>query len=105
MQYGYLSSIGLRMHLEDLRSFKSEESDKCRTVKDTNCANSIIKHPRTLLPHCTLLISSMKTGRLPSLTKVLASINKQNVLTTPQARKGNIRLFELSSSTGSCKYQ
>ena len=37
---------------------------------------------RILLPQCTLVISFMKTGRLPSQTKVLASIIKQTVLTS-----------------------
>ena len=36
------------------------------TEKDTNRAYSTLKHPRILLPQCTLVISFMKTGRLPS---------------------------------------
>ena len=48
------------------QEFKSEESDKSGTEKDTNCTNSIIKHPRTWLLHCTGIMTCMKTGCLPS---------------------------------------
>ena len=58
----------------------SEESVKSGTEKDTNRANNFIKHPRTLLLHCTGVKTRIKTGRLLSQTKVLASTNKQNVL-------------------------
>ena len=47
VHYRSLSSIGRHMYPDDLRSFKSEETDKSGTEKDTNRANSIIKHPRT----------------------------------------------------------
>ena len=65
--------------------FTSEESDKSGTEKDTNRANSFIRHPRTWLLQCTGGMSYMRTGRLPSLTGVLASTNKQNVLTISEA--------------------
>ena len=75
--------------------FKSEENDKSRAEKDTNRANSIIKHPRTWLLHCTGVMSCKKTGRSPSQTKVLASINKQNVLTIPLAHRNQFPVLFL----------
>ena len=66
---------------------KSEERVKPGTEKDTNRAYSTVKRPRILLPQCTLVISFMKTGRLPSQTKVLAGIIKQNVLTSTAEKR------------------
>ena len=61
--------------------FKSDENNKSGNEKYTNRANGIVKHPRTRLPHCTVVMACMKTICLPSSTKLFASINKRIVLT------------------------
>ena len=47
VHYRYLSSIGLHMYLDDLRSLSQKKVTNSGTEKDTNRANGIARHPRT----------------------------------------------------------
>ena len=67
------------VHSKRLGSCGRVAKRKLVSENDKNCADGIFMHSRACMLHCTGFMTCMKTVRLLLLTKLFASINKQNV--------------------------
>ena len=66
VHYRYLSSIGLHMYLDDLRSLSQEKVTNLELRKIRIALTVLSSIPELVQHQCTGVMNCMKTGRLPS---------------------------------------